>query len=95
MKPFSLLPGSKDKEKLSDERVKPVNTGSLWAHIRRIEARLDANEERTSTVRRDCDRLEKRLSREAIRTASEESPESAEVTDFDRGFNQLMKEIGG
>lgn len=43
-------PGSKDIEILSKERVRPVKTGSLWAHIRRIEARLDAIELRTSTV---------------------------------------------
>lgn len=55
---------SKSDKQLSDERVQPGNSGSLWARIRRITARLDSNEERISTLRRDIDRLERKWNRE-------------------------------
>lgn len=64
MKPeTNQIPLSDKPKERSLTQSKPEHTGSIWAHIRHIESRLDANEARVSTVRRDCDRIEKRMQR--------------------------------
>lgn len=75
----------KNLDKRSDTLSKPVNTGPIWARVRKIEARLDTLEMRASTSRRDIDRVEKRYSREDIKN----QPSSNEF------FDQVAKELEG
>lgn len=84
------LPASELGKDLSNERVIPVNTGPIWARIRQIESRLNAIEERTSTVRRDCDRIEKKMSREAA--ALQPQQENTQIAGIPQ---DILEAIGG
>ena len=72
MKALKETPGAKSETVQASSGVKSEHTltGPLWARYRQLEARVSNIESKASALRRDCDRIEKKQSRESL-SASE------------------------
>jgi len=83
MKALKETPGAKSEtvQASSGSKSEHTLTGSLWARYRQLEARLSNIESKASALRRDCDRIEKKQSRESL-SAPENKGNGQDPTGF-------------